>query len=378
MFNHDGRLPHLLSPSDYFSDEQYQRELKSIFRSSWFCVGSIDELRNDGDFLTLDLLDKPVLVRREGGEIRAFLNVCAHRHSLLVPRAAGNSRRIQCRYHGWEYDAEGRVCKVPEATCFVPVKKGEYALVRYRTAVRGRLVFVCLDEGAPSLLEFLGPATLEYLDANYGDQVEKAAGWDVRFDCNWKVLVENTIESYHIPIVHPKTLGGNYPPPKQLTHAVDEFGVTYRDDNPALQTLGFRTVSSALRRKPELNFMQRHHFPTLTLARGPVGSHVQVIYPTSPTTCRVINRVFQCYGDDQRPLQRLLGSMIAPVTKELTRRIMIEDLHVCNDIQRGLMASPFRGVIGSREERIHAFQSFVVERCRAERHLEVVPNVSSS
>src|SRR4051812_6926884 len=108
MFLNSHRLPHLLSPDCYRSPEFYAREVKMALRGAWHVVCSQDDLPRSGDFLTCDLLGVPVQLRNFEGEIRALSNVCAHRHCLISSFERGNSPRMTCQYHGWEYDESGR------------------------------------------------------------------------------------------------------------------------------------------------------------------------------------------------------------------------------------------------------------------------------
>src|SRR5918995_701064 len=78
------------------------------------------ELANPGDFLTFDLLETPILLRNFDGELRALLNVCPHRHSKLTEKPRGNTEKLRCQYHGWEYNAEGGTGKIPDAKAFRP------------------------------------------------------------------------------------------------------------------------------------------------------------------------------------------------------------------------------------------------------------------
>ena len=96
MWVHSGRLPHVLPPAAYHEPAIYARELEMLFERSWHCVGTLDALRSPGDFITVELLDQPVLLRNCDGELRAFQNVCAHRHSTLVSEPRGTSARIRC------------------------------------------------------------------------------------------------------------------------------------------------------------------------------------------------------------------------------------------------------------------------------------------
>src|SRR5512139_1170047 len=124
MWVHTGRLPHVLSPAAYYDPTQDEREREALFARGWHCVTTTAALRSPGDFVTVELLGEPVLVRNCDGEIRAFANVCAHRHSLLTSLRRGSSPRITCQYHGWEYDRDGRSLRIPDAKSFVPLGRG--------------------------------------------------------------------------------------------------------------------------------------------------------------------------------------------------------------------------------------------------------------
>jgi hypothetical protein len=93
---HPGRLPCLLAPEGYTSPVYHQRERAALFQPAWHFVGTLDELAPAGGFLTREILGTPILVRREGPEVRAFLNVCAHRHCRLtdLPRGADEDAGI--------------------------------------------------------------------------------------------------------------------------------------------------------------------------------------------------------------------------------------------------------------------------------------------
>jgi phenylpropionate dioxygenase-like ring-hydroxylating dioxygenase large terminal subunit len=155
--------------------------------------------------VTTEVLGEPVLVRNCDGEIRAFQNVCAHRHSLLTSQPRGTSPRIRCQYHGWEYDSDGRSLRVPDARSFVPIRRGAECLWRFRVATLGQLVFVSLAKDGPSLREALGEPTSALIEQVVSSDYRQVAAWTIEHAANWKIPVENALESYHIPEVHPKT-----------------------------------------------------------------------------------------------------------------------------------------------------------------------------
>src|ERR1700722_4161272 len=111
MFIHDCKLDHLLTPAYYCSAQFFEKERAQLFSKTWQYVGLTQDLARDGDYVSTELLGVPVLVRNVGGTLRAFKNVCAHRHSTIVAPGHGNEPRIKCMYHGWEYGPDGQVSK---------------------------------------------------------------------------------------------------------------------------------------------------------------------------------------------------------------------------------------------------------------------------
>jgi phenylpropionate dioxygenase-like ring-hydroxylating dioxygenase large terminal subunit len=162
MFVSDSHLPQLLAPEAYRSVEQHDREFERLFARGWHMVCTTADLPRDGDYVTLRLGAIPLLVRRCGGDVRTFLNVCAHRYCELTSSPRGHDPAFACQYHGWEYDESGNTRRIPDAPSFKPLQKGMLCLTSYRTALCGQLVFVSLDPEGPDLAAFLGESHAVY------------------------------------------------------------------------------------------------------------------------------------------------------------------------------------------------------------------------
>jgi phenylpropionate dioxygenase-like ring-hydroxylating dioxygenase large terminal subunit len=200
-----GRIP--LPPEFYCSGEVLDMEVEKIFRKEWLCVGHISELRRSGDYLTFDLVGHPVLVvRNKSDELRAFSNVCRHRSARLVD-GYGNARLLVCPYHSWSYELNGKLKRAP---FMEPEQVQDVCLNTLRLEVWQGLIFVNLDEQAAPLAP-----RLESLQAEIGRfglaGMEVVHTYDDEIDCNWKVLVENFCESYHVFRVHKTTLEPDTP-----------------------------------------------------------------------------------------------------------------------------------------------------------------------
>ena len=195
-----------LDPSLYHDPEVLEAELSSIFARSWQYAGHVGELAEAGDYLTARAGDQPVLVLRGyDGELRAYRNVCRHRGSELLSGSGHCKKAIRCRYHGWTYDSDdGRLLGVPEHRGYKRLEKGELGLLPARVELLEGLVFVNLDPAAPALAEVTAGLAERLRPYRIDQLVTFASGRDgTRQPANWKVVVENYLEGYHVPIAHP-------------------------------------------------------------------------------------------------------------------------------------------------------------------------------
>jgi phenylpropionate dioxygenase-like ring-hydroxylating dioxygenase large terminal subunit len=185
----------------YSNSEIHRREQELIFRRSWQYAGHTGQLAEAGARFPCWAGDVPALVvRAEGGELRAFLNVCRHRGSVLV-ESEGRSATIQCPYHAWTYGLDGALRAAPRAD--EGLEREELALRPVQVDTWGPFVFVNPDLDAPSLAETLGelPALVERggLDLE-AVRFRRRVPYDVA--ANWKIVLENYLECYHCPVAH--------------------------------------------------------------------------------------------------------------------------------------------------------------------------------
>ena len=195
-----------MPPSVYTSEEFLNRELSDIFSKDWFCVGRADALPNAGDFVTQDLAGQPIMVIRDkDGKLRAQSNVCLHRMSTLL-HGRGNARSIVCPYHAWTYNLDGSLRGAPAMTLNEGFCKEHYKLPQVRCQEWLGWVFVSLNSEAPDVADQLSQVEEmigDYDMANYQETFFESHVWDT----NWKVLAENFMESYHLPVCHAGTVG---------------------------------------------------------------------------------------------------------------------------------------------------------------------------
>lgn len=195
-----------MPPDVYTSAEFLDCELKAVFGQEWVCVGRASALGASGDYLTYELAGQPVLiVRGRDGALRAMSNVCRHRMSTLL-EGAGNVRSIVCPYHAWTYNLDGSLRGAPFMKRTTGFCKDDYKLPPVRCEEWLGWVYITMNPDAAPVAERLQP--LHAMISHYGMEgyVECFRETHI-WDTNWKVLAENFMESYHLPVCHSATVG---------------------------------------------------------------------------------------------------------------------------------------------------------------------------
>jgi Rieske 2Fe-2S family protein len=198
-----GALPRALSPHFYRDPAVLELEQERIFGRTWQFVAHVSELTEPGRYLTATAGKEPVLVLRDDdGELRAFRNVCRHRGSRLLSGTGECGKAIRCLYHGWTYRLDGQLIGVPEARSIPELDKSRLGLFPARVEVMCGLIFVNLDVHAQPLAEQVAglPERLE----RYGfERLRPLHEKPSSQPANWKIVVDNYLEGYHVPIAHP-------------------------------------------------------------------------------------------------------------------------------------------------------------------------------
>jgi phenylpropionate dioxygenase-like ring-hydroxylating dioxygenase large terminal subunit len=193
--------------SVYTSQEFLDAELKNVFAREWVSVGRASSLKEPGDYVTYELAGQPIVVlRTQDGALRALSNVCRHRMSTIL-ESAGNRRALVCPYHGWTYNLDGSLRAAPAMEFNKGFCKEDYALPSVRCEEWLGWIMVTLNPQAPPVAERLADVRALIDDFQMESYVETFRETHV-WDTNWKILAENFMESYHLPVCHSGTIGG--------------------------------------------------------------------------------------------------------------------------------------------------------------------------
>ena len=211
----------------FVSADVAEMENRRIFDRSWIYVGHASELKNPGDFHTRPVAGRPVIFCRDRkGEVRAMLNSCRHRGALVCRERTGNARQFYCMYHGWTYHPDGSLKQVPGEEAYGAMfDKSQLGLVQVPRLESYRdFYFVNFDAHAQDLDTYLAGAKAYIdlvVDQSPSGRMEIISGvqeYDIKG--NWKLMVENSVDDYHLLATHSTWLnymrnsGVNIAPPK--------------------------------------------------------------------------------------------------------------------------------------------------------------------
>jgi len=201
---------HCELPLGAYGDETYWRaEGERLLARTWVHVAAGFELPKAGDCRPVTVAGLPLLlVRQRDGAIRAFHNVCRHRGSRLVREACNTRAVMTCPYHGWAFGLDGALRTTPywdtaDGTAPEGFRREAFGLVPVRVAMWCDQVFVCLDETAPSFEEHAKALIDRWAHADLS-LLRFAGALHYEVEANWKLVVENYLDTYHLPFLHPQ------------------------------------------------------------------------------------------------------------------------------------------------------------------------------
>ena len=359
---HDGHpLSSLLPAAAYTEQAFYDRECRTLWYDQWVFVGFAHEMAAPGDAVPVTVGKHPLLlIRDKTGEINAFHNVCRHRCAKLVDEPANLGRVLRCPYHAWVYGLDGKLRTAPhfggpDLQFPEGFAREDFGLKAVRTALWEDWIFVNLSGGAPAFADYVRPLQdkLEGLSLAELTPIGSIDFGEVR--CNWKFLMENFIEPYHVQYLHKTTT--NQP---LLDHYTVEDGACLgsavdisetKARVPAGQTLD--VSSRYLTLFP--NFVLGWYFP------DQMGVYLN--QPVAPGVTRQRRMLYhrQADGLDARAVDDL---------KKLWFDVHKEDHWICERMQQG-WSSPAAATIGGVlsphwESSVRRFQEFVFASCGRE------------
>ena len=205
-FDPDARLSPTLPSRYYHDNEIHRQELQAVFHKSWCYVGPAGGLAAAGDYRVERVADQCILiVRDQDSSLRAFFNVCQHRGHELLEGSGKGRNKIVCPYHAWTYGLDGRLLQAPHTAGVHDFDMAGYSLKPVRLANCAGLLFANLDGDAADFeTEYPGLAQTLHDCLPGIESFTSVAELDYDIAANWKIVVDNFSEGYHIPVAHRK------------------------------------------------------------------------------------------------------------------------------------------------------------------------------
>jgi phenylpropionate dioxygenase-like ring-hydroxylating dioxygenase large terminal subunit len=340
-------------PASWYTDpEILALERERIFRHAWQYVGHASRAANVGDYFTSWVGDIPVVVVRAQDGIKALVNVCRHRRHEVM-KGAGSCKTLQCPYHAWTYDLDGRLRNAPRSDHEPGFHKDDFPLLPLRLETWGPFLFAHPDPEPPSLASVLGE--LPELVATGGVDVNALvfhAREDWQAGANWKVMLENFMECYHCPVQH-----------KGFSKMID-----VREDEYVLRAYRWFSTQMAPVRAAALKdgaydargevSQAQYHFvwPNFTISVNPgfLNLAIDVWIPDGPERTR---------GFSERYFGPGVTEEFAKELTEFNRQVSAEDDALTDSVQRGLRVGiPAQGRFLTKSEHLVVhFQKLVLE-----------------
>ena len=312
-------------------------ERRAIFGRAWHLLAHASRLRGAGDHVVADCGGLPVIaVRGADGVVRAFHNVCRHRAGPIAQCDGLAAKSLRCRYHGWTYGLDGQLKSAPDMQSAEGFDVAGVRLPELAVREWQGLVFATADAANAIPFEDLVAGIAERIGARGGDGLagyghHRHVAYDIA--CNWKAYVDNYLEGYHVPHVHPA-----------LNRMLDYR--SYRTETARWHSLQWSPLESDPALYGDGEALYYWLWPNTMLNILPGRLQTNRVVPLAADRCRV---EFDFYypmhpadadaaadgdGDDALRARR-------DADRDFSDEVQLEDLRICEDVQRGLASGSY-------------------------------------
>ena len=350
-------------PAAYYTDETYfRREMERLFGRMWVSAGRVEQVERPGQFIVRELLGESIIITSNAaGKVNAFYNVCRHRGTKLCTEQHGAfAGSIQCPYHAWTYDLDGRLIGAPHMDDVPHFRKADYPLHKVHTDVWDGHIFINLSPEPAPLLEQLASLPEKFAPWRMQDlRLGHRVVYDVK--ANWKLIIQNYNECLHCPNLHPAL--------NKLSHYLsgenEPLQPTYMggrmDLRPGVETLTMdgrcsREFLPGLSEEDVRRVYYYAIFPNMLLSLHPDYMLVHTLWPLAPD--RTINVCEWHFHPTE-----LAGPGFDPKDAvefwDMTNR---QDWLVCELSQAGISSRAYTpGPYSNREDLLYAFDQMIVQ-----------------
>jgi choline monooxygenase len=313
----------------YFDERIAQLERNSVFASNWQVVGRVDQVKERGQFFTIDVNQEPLLVvRSDDGKLRAFFNVCRHHAAAVVPEVAGCAKQFRCPYHGWTYGNDGALKGMVEFEGVCNFERADNGLVSVRVDVWENFILVNLDGKAMPLVDYLGKVPQIVAPLNIPQNLHYFDRRIYTLNCNWKVYVDNYLDGgYHVPHAH-----------KGLSSVVEY--TKYSIENYERACLQSSPLDSSAASDSTIGSTRQGHafylwvYPNFMMNAYSGVMDTNLVLPLGVDKCAVIFDYY--FSDISGTAQQHHRESIA-----VSEKVQDEDMAICDSVQRGLSSRAY-------------------------------------
>lgn len=342
----------LALPARYYVDTPMAAiDRQRVFDRGWQLIAHVSQLRAVGDHVVANLAGLPIIAVRGGDNvIRVFHNVCRHRAGPIAQCDGLAAKSLRCRYHGWNYGLDGVLKSAPEMKDAAGFDPSSIQLPQLAAKVWQGLVFAAVEQAqAPDFEAFVAGIDarlgsdrgLEHYDRHH------RVGYDIA--CNWKVYVDNYLEGYHVPHVHPG-----------LNQLLDYR--SYRTELAHWHSLQWSPLESDASLYGNGDALYYWLWPNTMLNILPGRLQTNRVIPLGVDRCRVEFDSYYAAGMSDDVDARRDADL------SFSDAVQHEDIGICEDVQRGLASGSYvPGRLNPlRETGVHHFHELLRAAYRAD------------
>jgi phenylpropionate dioxygenase-like ring-hydroxylating dioxygenase large terminal subunit len=340
----------------YYDPEFFEAEKTAFLRAAPQIVCHDSEIREPGDWRTLEYLGESVIViRGDDGEVRAFSNVCRHRGSRLVDGHGGCAKVLTCPYHAWSYARDGRLVGVPHRQEYPGLRTETLGLKPVALQIWRGFLFVTLEPGLPTVAEMMAP---------YEEEIEPYRFEDLRVlgrittrprHLNWKTLCDNYSDHLHIPVGHPgltRLFGRNYRIDAQpYADRMQGDLIEAESANPSERMYQrYMPTAEHLPESHRRKWLYYKLFPNIAFDIYPDQVDFMQFIPVSSTET-LLREISYALPDDRREMKA-----VRYLNWRINRMVNAEDTALITRVQQGMQSASYEaGPLGTSEVCLRSF-----------------------
>jgi phenylpropionate dioxygenase-like ring-hydroxylating dioxygenase large terminal subunit len=346
----------------YDNAEFFALEREHLLLSSWALAGHRSDLKVPGDFLSVESCgERGLVVLGEDGKLNGFFNTCRHRAHALVSAENGScGHAIRCPYHGWTYNFDGTLRAIPAEKSFPAIDKTEFSLRPIEVEEFLGFVFVRFRPGGMSIAERFAPYRAEMEVYRTAEMVSRGTGWHCDLAVDWKNLIDNYLEGYHVPTGHPglqRMFGASYIAEAQPTGVSRQVGIIRDKLSENWSERMYQRVAPLPDHLPESRRRAWCYYtllPSMALDFYPEQTTSFEVVPIGPGRCRLRARRWTLPNHDRR--RRAAQYLNFRINSQVQR----EDEELVASVQQGLKSRGYSfGIFSEKEAALRQLHQMV-------------------